>query len=126
MSRKPKKIKDLNQIDGKVQPETEQFEPTTLEQLWGNSEDAFSRYKTIDREEYKEQLTEMSTSDLRAHATSLQIIPPPNRERLVKRLLNEFSKHTQSFRKPKHTDVNSTKKTSKAVLDILKEAKELN
>ena len=120
-----RKLKDLNLIDGqaeKVDESGEKFVPSTLDQLWGDTGDG--RYNTVDYDEYKNQLDEMNTSDLRAHASRLGILPVTSRERLSKRLLTEFTKHFNNYRKPANENLaNSLKKTPKAVLDILAEAK---
>jgi len=89
-----RKIDTITQIHGKE----ETFQPTTLDQIWGDS--GFSKYKTLDEEVYLNNLKEMTKADLHTHASSLGIIPVDDRERLQKRLLQEFRQHVAAYRKP--------------------------
>lgn len=118
-----RKLKDLNMIDGKEEKldnSGEKFVPSTLAQLI-DRDDGLWKYSTADFEEYKSQLDDMNTSDLRSHASKQGVLPVTSRERLVKRLLTEFTKHYNQYQKP--SSVNVSKKASKAVMDILAEAK---
>jgi hypothetical protein len=111
-----KKLNELAQIHGKQEND---FVPTTLEQLWGY--DGLDKYKTLDKEVYSSQLAEMNTADLRTEAVRIGVVPISNRERLLKRLLSEFSKHVASFQRPNSPAPD--KKPSKAVLKIMAEVK---
>jgi hypothetical protein len=89
-----KKLKNLKQVDGKK----EQFKPTTLDQLWGDT--GISKYKTLDENEYSRQLVDYNKSDLQAHAISMGLVPVDDRERLTQRLIKEFRKHINNYRTP--------------------------
>jgi len=64
-----KSIKNLSQAHGKE----EKFEPTTLEQIWGD--DGTSVYGTLNENQYANQLDDMNMSDLQTHASTVGIIP---------------------------------------------------
>tara|TARA_Y100000310_G_scaffold324188_1_gene385734 strand:- start:475 stop:855 length:381 start_codon:yes stop_codon:yes gene_type:complete len=91
---KKKSIKNLSQTHGKE----EKFEPTTLDQIWGD--DGLSAYGTMQEEQYEGQIDDMNMSDLQAHASTVGIIPIDNRSTLRERLMREFRKHVNSFKKP--------------------------
>jgi hypothetical protein len=110
-----KKISELNQTHGKV----DGVKPTTLDQIWGDT--GLSKYKTLDENEYSRQLSELSKTDLQAHAASLGIIPIDNRETLTSRLIKEFRRHVSAYTVP-NQQIKSTKLSLKA-LNILKEGK---
>jgi hypothetical protein len=111
-----KKIEQLSQTHGKQ----EQFQPTTLEQIWGDT--GLTRYKTMDETEYSTFLKDLNKSDLQAHAMSIGIIPIDNREMLTKRLVREFKSYVSGYRKP--LDQRVTPSTiSKEALSILSEGK---
>ncbi len=114
---KKRKLNELEQVHGKIE---EKFEITTLDQLWGD--DGLMKYKTMDKNEYEAQLREMNTSDLRAHAIKIGIVPIADRERLTKRLLLEFSKHVNAYRRP-IVKPSNPKKVPKEIMDFLAEAK---
>ena len=92
----PKKasVKKMSQTHAKV----ENFEPTTLDQIWGD--DGTSMYGTLDDNKYQERLDEMNMSDLQSHASRVGIIPIDNRSMLRERLIREFRKHASSYKKP--------------------------
>ncbi len=118
---KRRNLAQTAQLHGKLEPELDKpledkYEPTSLSQLWGD--DGFAKYKTFDRDKYKQELDEMNSADLRSHAAKLGILPIPNRDRLTKRLLIEFSRYTSQFQKPASP---APKTTSKAALDIMRE-----
>ena len=116
-----KKLTEMNQIHGKIDPEEEgKFEPSTLAQMWGDTGE--SKYKTLNNEEYQLQLSDMNTADLRSHAVKLGIMPIQSRERLSKKLMVEFARHVSSYKKP-ILDKNRNKKVSKEVWDIMSEAR---
>lgn len=113
MTKKKSKLDSLTTIDAKQ----DKFEPTTLDQIWGDS--GISKYNTMELNKYEQSLSEMSKTDLREHAVKVGLFPVDNREILVKRLVAEFRKHVASFTKPikKQKEL----KISKKAMDILKE-----
>lgn len=122
-----KKLSDLKQIDGKVRKEEEkdnpEYEITSLDQLWHGDAVGFSKYKTMDLEEYKTQLAEYNTSELQRHAVEVaHVVPAISRERLEKRLVLEFQKHINAYRVPK-LNKKKDKEPSKEALRIMAEVK---
>ena len=91
---KKKSVKNLSQTHGKE----EKFEPTTLDQIWGD--DGLNMYGTMVEDKYETEIDEMNMSDMQAHASRVGIIPVDNRNTLRERLLREFRKHVASYRKP--------------------------
>ena len=91
-----KGLKNLSQIHG----EEEKFQPTSLDQVWG--EDGSSTYGTMNDAEYERQIDEMNMADMQTHASRVGIIPIDNRSTLRDRLLREFRKHVANYRKPIH------------------------
>ena len=91
-----KGLKNLSQIHG----EEEKFQPTSLDQVWG--EDGSSTYGTMNDAEYERQIDEMNMSDMQTHASRVGIIPIDNRSTLRDRLLREIRKHVANYRKPIH------------------------
>jgi len=121
-------LKTAKQTDGKVRkeelPETKevQYEPTTLAQMWGESNGS-EKYKTLDIEEYKKSLAEMNLSELQSHALEVaHVVPIHQRERLEKRLYLEFQRHVAGFTVPKTTH-RVEKPASKELLRIMAEVK---
>jgi|TARA_Y100000310_G_C20591334_1_gene768180 hypothetical protein len=122
--KKPLKTSDLSQTHGKV--EEEEFTPTTLDQIWGDRGDG--KYGTLDEGEYIKELDDMSLTDMHAHAAEVGIIPIDSRDMLEKRLIKEFNKHVNAYRKPNvgssiPTKEEEMKKIPKKVWDILKEGR---
>jgi len=113
---KKKNIKNLSQTHGKE----EKFEPTTLDQIWG--EDGTSTYGTMQEEQYQSQIDDMNLSDLQTHASRVGIIPIDNRNTLRERLLREFRKHVAAYRKPIH-DPSPASPMSKEIMQILAEGR---
>lgn len=111
-----KKINELNQTHGK----TESFEPTTLDQIWGDT--GLNKYNTFDEGVYLARLHEMNKTDLQTHASQVGIIPIDNIEMLTKRLVKEFQKHISAYRKPAKTE-EAPQKISKEVKKILEEGR---
>ena len=97
-TKKPRKTSDLSQTHGKVEDGEEKFTPTTLDQIWGDTGDG--KYGTLEEAEYISELDEMSLTDMHAHAAEVGIIPIDSRDMLEKRLIREFNKHTNAYRKP--------------------------
>jgi len=113
---KRKNVKNLSQTHGKE----EEFEPTTLEQIWGD--DGTSAYGTLNENAYTKKVDDMNMSDLQAHASTVGIIPIDNRHTLRERLLREFRKHVSSYKKPVH-QAESTTHVNPEVIKILSEGK---
>jgi hypothetical protein len=99
----PKKLEKLSQTHGK-----EDIVPTTLEQIWGD--DGLSKYGTMDIDEYSSRITDMTKSELFAHASKQGIIPIENRDQLQKRCIREFNRHIGSFSKPQALQNNTLAK----------------
>ncbi len=91
---KATKVENMSQTHGK-----EEFAPSTLDQVWGDT--GLSKYGTMDEDEYATQVRDMTKSELFAHASRHGIIPIENRDQLEKRCIREFVKHTSSYTKPK-------------------------
>jgi hypothetical protein len=91
--RSSKKLESLSQTHGK-----EEYKPTTLDQIWGDT--GMSKYGTLDEGEYEGKLREMNRSDIHSHASKVGVIPVDNREMLNQRLLREFKKHLAAYRAP--------------------------
>jgi hypothetical protein len=97
--------------------EKQQFEKTTLDQIWGD--EGSSKYGTLNEEEYSSQIKAMNKSDLHSHAIKLGVLPVENRELLTNRLVREFKKHILSFKKPKQTTAQKPQDVSSKVKSIL-------
>ena len=95
-SKEKKNVKELSQTHGAV--EKEKFEPTTLDQIWGD--EGLSKYGTLNEDEYVKQIDEFNRTDLQAHAIKLGIVPIDDRSRLTKKLLYEFRIHAVNYKKP--------------------------
>mgnify|MGYP000886499550 CR=1 FL=1 len=111
-----KKMQDMTQAHGKV----EEYEPSTLEQIWGS--DGMDTYNTLDKEEYENQLNGMAKVDMQAHATKVGLIPIDNMDILKQRLIKQFKSHVATYRRPKQTK-SSDPRLSKEVKNILGEGK---
>jgi len=111
-----KKLDSLNQTHGKE----ETFEPTTLEQVWGD--DGTAKYSTMDDSNYEDQLNDMDKADIQSHAAQVGVIPVDNTELLKQKLMKEFHKHVNQYRRPTGpNDKNSL--PSEEVQKILREGK---
>tara|TARA_Y100000310_G_scaffold177280_1_gene177369 strand:+ start:1135 stop:1515 length:381 start_codon:yes stop_codon:yes gene_type:complete len=106
---KRKSVKALSQTHGKE----EKFEPTTLDQIWGD--DGTSTYGTLNEREYENKLDDMNLSDLQAHASTVGIIPVDNRHTLRERLVREFRKHVSAYKKPVQESIPITNLEKEAV-----------
>jgi hypothetical protein len=120
-----KKLTEMNQVDGKIRKEEEstnaQYEVTTLDQLFGDT--GLSKYNTLDRETYENQLNDMNSAELRRHAIEVaHVVPTVSMERTKKRLLIEFTKHVNGFKTPRIA-AQPDKEPSKEVLKIMSECK---
>lgn len=99
----------------------EKFQPTTLDQIWGDT--GQTRYGHLDIEKYEKSLNEMTKADIQAEAHRIGIVPIDNREQLHRRLLTEFKKYSTGFTKPS-TSGNQTKPDiSEEGLRILREGR---
>ena len=115
-AKKESKITKLSQAHGKK----EEFLPSTLDQIWGDT--GSSKYKTLDIDVYTEQLNDYHRVDLQAHAVKIGLIPIDNIEQLKKRLLTEFRKHVSQYKIPAKK-VKKDKPLSKEAMKILGEGK---
>ncbi len=91
----------------------------TLDQVLGYT--GFSKYQTMDKAEYEQQISSMNKSDLQKHSILHGLVPIDNRETLQKRLVREFEKHVASFEGvelPPNT-ASKDKDINKKALDIL-------
>jgi hypothetical protein len=113
---KGKKLNNLAQTHGKE----DKFQPTTLEQIWGD--DGMSKYDTLDEMEYEEKLKEYDKVDLQAHATKVGVVPIDNSGLLKQRLVKEFHKHINAYRMPSRP-VEDPTSVPKEVIKILQEGK---
>jgi hypothetical protein len=113
---KRKSIKNLSQTHGKE----EKFEPTTLDQIWGD--DGSNVYGTMEETNYEGTLDNMNLSDLQAHASRVGIIPIDNRQTLRERLLREFRKHVSAYKKPIHA-VEPPSPAAPEIMKILSEGR---
>ena len=111
-----KSMKNLSQAHGKE----EKFEPTTLDQIWGD--DGSNVYGTLNESTYADKVDDMNLSDLQAHASTVGIIPIDNRHTLRERLLREFRKHVSSYKKPIHQN-ESSRDIDPKVMKILSEGR---
>jgi len=91
---KKKSLESLSQVHGKE----EKFQPTTLEQVWG--ETGHTKYGTTDVNDYIRRLDDMNKSDLQAHAHVIGFVPVDDRVTLTKKLISEFKKYVSGFCKP--------------------------
>ena len=107
----------MDQTHGKTETE---YEPSTLEQVWGN--DGLETYGTNNEVKYLEMLNGMAKVDMQEHATKVGLIPIDNIDILKGRLVKEFKKHVNAYRRPKVVPGREIK-LSKAVKDILGEGK---
>ena len=76
----------------------EKFEPSTLDQVWG--ENVNTKYGMTDEAQYLNKLNNMNSTDLQAHAHLHGLIPIQDRVRLTKVLMSEFKKYVSGFQKP--------------------------
>tara|TARA_Y100000310_G_C20389817_1_gene672199 strand:- start:271 stop:666 length:396 start_codon:yes stop_codon:yes gene_type:complete len=117
-SRKGKSLEALSETDGMTREE-EKFEPSTLDQVWGD--DGLSKYRTFDDKEYKAKLKDMAKADLKLEAIRVGLLPIDNVGQLEIRLMRQFRAHVSSYRKPVAPPIQT--KLSKAAKKILGEGK---
>jgi hypothetical protein len=95
---------------------TPNFKKTTLEQIYGDT--GLSKYKTLDRAEYEQQLREMSKADLQNHSANVGILPKDDPETMRKKLLAEFCSYASQFKRPQDKVKEQTilSKTARSIL----------
>ena len=115
------KLKKIKQAHGRE--EKSDFEPRTLDQVWGDT--GLGKYRTFDETEYKDNLDNMAKTDLQAHATKIGLVPIDNRSMLTQRLVREFNKHVNSFKPTKISKAknNNSSKIPTEVKKILEEGR---
>ena len=111
------KLKKLKQVDGKID-NIQNSRPQTLEQLWGGT--GAGRYSTLDKATYEAGLKDMNKSDLQKHAVTCNLIPIDNRETLITRLVREFEKHINGY---KRIPVMKPKQVSAEVIKLMADAR---
>lgn len=93
------KTKTRIETHGQVEePVKQKFQPTLLEQVWGADNQA--RYGTDEEEVYFKQVTEMTRSDLEAHARKMGVVIVEHTPRLRDKLMQEFASYVSFSRKP--------------------------
>jgi hypothetical protein len=112
------KLEEMSQTHGML--EENKTTPSTLDQVWGDT-GIGGKYRTLDLLIYKKELGHMSKSDLKAHATTIGLMPVDNVNLLQDRLIREFRLHVSSYAKPLSTS--NKVDISKEVRDILEEGK---
>ena len=111
-----KKLEKLSQTHGKE----DSFQPTTLEQVWGD--DGLAKYSTLDSSEYEAKLLHMDKADIQSHASKVGVIPVDNTELLKQKLVKEFHKHVNQYRMPSQSG-QTPEPPSEKVRQILQEGK---
>ena len=111
-----KKLDSMSQTHGKE----EKFEPTTLDQIWGD--DGLAKYSTMEDSVYEQQLNDMDKADIQSHAAQVGVIPVDNTELLKQKLMREFYKHINAYRRPT-TATENNKPPSDEIEKILREGK---
>ena len=111
-----KKTKEMTQTHAKE----ENFQPSTLDQVWGES--ANTKYGNINEEQYLTKISEMNTTDLQAHAHMHGLIPIQDRTRLIKVLMSEYKKYVSGFQKPA-SPIKPPPNISKSATRILSEGR---
>jgi len=96
-SSKKSKLDGMTQTHGKEVKED--YEPTTLAQVWGD--DGTGKYRTLDESQYQKYLDDLNRSDLQSHAHRIGLLPIDDTRMLKDRLLREFRGHVASYRKPR-------------------------
>lgn len=109
-------LKTAFQTNGK---QDNKFQPTTLDELWGTSD---GKYTQSSLAEYEEELNQMNSADIRAHAVKIGFMPHSDVNRLKKKLVAEYEKYANSFKeRPKIN--NNSKIPSKEAVKIMSEVK---
>jgi len=116
----PEKAKVTKKVMTQTHAKEEKFQPSTLDQVWGDTGN--TKYGTMDEEKYLNKLQEMNKSDLQAHANRVGMIPIGDRGVLTKKLMSEFKKYVSGFKKP-DTAINPPPTISKEAARVLSEGK---
>lgn len=96
-SKKSKQVlQDYMQTHG--MEEKQRFEPTTLEQIWGN--DGYAKYNTFDEEVYRKRLADMNKADLQKEARKRGLVPIDDTKRLKDRLMKDFKLYVAGLNVP--------------------------
>lgn len=117
--RKSKKLESLNQTDAMETNQERKTEPTTMDQIWGDS--GMGKYNTLDESVYEQELLAMAKVDIQDHAKKKGLTPIDNIVVLRSRLLREFRRHVGAYNKP--VEKKDDQKISKEALRILSEGK---
>jgi hypothetical protein len=117
---KPNTLDNLQQTHGKTEEEPK-TQPTTLDQIWGD--DGVWKYKTLDVEEYKNWLNDLTSSEIQSHANRLGFVPVGELDVLKKKLIEEFRGHVAKYNAAAIRSQNKEQSTqvSSEVSKILKE-----
>jgi hypothetical protein len=91
---KKKSLDKIEQIHGKE----ENFEPTSLDQIWGDT--GLNKYSTFDKDEYRTYLDDLNKTDLQQHAIKIGLVPIRERNRLTANLITAFQQHVAQYQKP--------------------------
>jgi len=110
--------KQFIETHGKV--ETEKFQPTLLEQVWGV--DNLSRYGTLDESVYVHRLEGMTRADLEAHARQMGVVVVEHSPRLRDKLMGEFRTYVSMTRRPANVP-NGLTEMSDAAKKVLAEGR---
>ena len=115
--RKRKSVIEFQQTDGKIY---NKYGVKSIDELLGESK---SRYKTHDIAAYEKMVSEMNTSDLQNHATTVDVMPNQDRNVLIKRLLKQFKVTNSNYFNTSQTQDPLKKQINKNTLDILAEGR---
>ena len=120
-AKKPSAAKPKKEEMQQTHAKDEKFEPTTLDQIWGDT--GMTKYGHLDQEKYEKSLKEMTKSDMQSEAHRIGIIPIDNRDQLEKRLIVEFQKYCSAFVKPSTAKGQTNPNISEEGLRILREGR---
>lgn len=95
-NKKITKLSELEQVDGRL--EEQESVVSSLDALFGTG---LSKYKSLDKNDYINELNNYNTAELRQHATKVGIIPNTDVNRLKKSLLKEFDKFSLGANNPR-------------------------
>lgn len=97
-SKTKKNSKENNKQNMQTHAKEERFQPTTLDQIWGDNGN--TKYGTTDLEVYINKISDMNKSDLQTHANLIGLVPVDDREILTRKLVSEFKKYVSGFTRP--------------------------
>lgn len=124
MPKTKKSLKERQEINGRDDSKTKKFQPTTLEELWGEVND--KKYHTLDSEEYERYLNEdLNSAEVREHAIEVAHIQPgTSMERTKNRLVLEHKKYVQALNLPNdYPELPKEKPVTKEILKIMSDTK---